>query len=122
MVEESVKKSTGWAVFEPNDANLWTKIKSMIDNYLIQKWREGALAGATPDQAFYVKIGLGQTMTAQDVPGAADRRDRHGGRAAGRVHHPQVLAQDAGSLSPQSETSKRGTHRWLTHYLYSISR
>lgn len=67
MVEESVKKSTGWAVFEPNDANLWTKVKSMIDNYLIQKWREGALAGATPDQAFYVKIGLGQTMTAQDI-------------------------------------------------------
>jgi phage tail sheath protein FI len=67
MVEESVKKSTGWAVFEPNDANLWTKVKSMIDNYLIQKWREGALAGATPDQAFYVKVGLGQTMTAQDI-------------------------------------------------------
>jgi len=67
MVEESVKKSTGWAVFEPNDANLWTKVKGMIDNYLIQKWREGALAGATPDQAFYVKIGLGQTMTAQDI-------------------------------------------------------
>ena len=67
MVEESVKKSTGWAVFEPNDANLWTKVKSMIDNYLIQKWRDGALAGATPDQAFYVKIGLGQTMTAQDI-------------------------------------------------------
>src|SRR6267143_51109 len=67
MVEESVKKSTSWAVFEPNDANLWTKVKSMIENYLIQKWRDGALAGATPDQAFYVKVGLGLTMTAQDI-------------------------------------------------------
>ena len=67
LVEESVKKSTSWAVFEPNAAPLWTKVKSMIDNYLIQKWREGALAGATPDEAFYVNVGLGQTMTAQDI-------------------------------------------------------
>lgn len=67
MVEESVKKSTAWAVFEPNSAPLWTKVKAMIDNYLTQKWREGALAGATPDEAFFVKVGLGQTMTAQDI-------------------------------------------------------
>jgi hypothetical protein len=67
MVEESVKKSTSWAVFEPNDAGLWNRVKSMITNYLIQKWREGALAGAVPDDAFFVKIGLGQTMTAQDI-------------------------------------------------------
>ncbi len=67
MVEESVKKSTSWAVFEPNAAPLWTKVKAMIDNYLIQKWRDGALAGATPEDAFFVKVGLGQTMTAQDI-------------------------------------------------------
>ncbi len=67
MVEESVKKSTAWAVFEPNTAQLWTKVKGMIENYLVQKWREGALAGSTPEEAFFVKIGLGQTMTAQDI-------------------------------------------------------
>lgn len=67
MVEESVKKSTYWAVFEPNDANTWIKVKSMIENYLTQKWREGALAGAKPDDAFFVKVGLGITMTAQDI-------------------------------------------------------
>ena len=67
MVEESVKKSTGWAVFEPNDAKLWTKVKGMIDNYLLQKWREGALQGAAPEDAFFVKVGLGQTMIAQDI-------------------------------------------------------
>ncbi|RPI25046.1 MAG: phage tail protein [Acidobacteria bacterium] len=67
MVEESVKKSTAWAVFEPNAAPLWTKVSGMISNYLIEKWREGALAGAKPDEAFFVKIGLGQTMTAQDI-------------------------------------------------------
>lgn len=67
MVEESVKKSTYWAVFEPNDANTWVKVRGMIENYLIDKWREGALAGATPKDAFFVKCGLGTTMNAQDI-------------------------------------------------------
>ena len=66
MVSESVKKSTRWAVFEPNDAGTWVKVKSMIENYLSQKWREGALSGTTPDQAFFVNIGLGETMTSRD--------------------------------------------------------
>lgn len=67
VVEESVKKSTYWAVFEPNDAGTWVKVRGMIENYLVQKWREGALAGATPKEAFYVRCGLGVTMTAQDI-------------------------------------------------------
>jgi uncharacterized protein len=67
MVEESVKKSTYWAVFEPNDANTWVKVRGMIENYLTQKWREGALAGATTKDAFFVRCGLGVTMSAQDV-------------------------------------------------------
>lgn len=54
-------------VFEPNDANSWAKIRAMIENYLTRKWREGALAGAKPEQAYYVKVGLGQTMTALDI-------------------------------------------------------
>lgn len=67
MVEESVKKSTYWAVFESNDANTWVKVRGMIENYLAQKWREGALAGATPKDAFFVRCALGQTMNAQDI-------------------------------------------------------
>jgi len=67
MVEESVKKSTYWAVFEPNDANTWVKVRGMIENYLVQKWREGALAGASPKDAFFVRCGLGTTMTFQDI-------------------------------------------------------
>jgi hypothetical protein len=66
-VEESVKKSTGWAVFEPNDINTWTKVRAMIENYLLLKWKEGALAGAKPDDAFFVRVGLGQTMSPVDV-------------------------------------------------------
>lgn len=67
MVEESVKLSTHWAVFEPNDANTWVKVRGMIENYLTDKWRDGALAGATPREAFYVRCGLGATMSAQDI-------------------------------------------------------
>jgi phage tail sheath protein FI len=67
MVEESTKKATAHFVFEPNDANTWTKIRAMIENYLTLLWRDGALAGSKPEQAFFVKCGLGQTMTAQDI-------------------------------------------------------
>lgn len=67
MVEESCKKSTSWAVFEPNDAGTWVKVKGMIDNFLILQWRAGALQGAKPEEAFYVKVGLGETMTSLDV-------------------------------------------------------
>jgi Bacteriophage tail sheath protein len=67
MVEESVKKSTYWAVFEPNDANTWVKVRGMIENFLTQKWREGALAGATTREAYFVRCGLGVTMNAQDI-------------------------------------------------------
>lgn len=67
MVEESVQKSTVWAVFEPNTKNTWVMVKSMIENYLITKWQGGALAGAKPDDAFFVKVGLGVTMTADDI-------------------------------------------------------
>ncbi len=67
MVEESVKKASSWVVFEPNDATSWTKVKSMIDNYLITLWRQGALAGPSPEKAFFVKVGLGETMTSLDI-------------------------------------------------------
>ena len=67
MVEESIKKSSQWAVFEPNTISTWVKISAMIENYLFVKWRDGALAGSKPEQAFYVRVGLGTTMTALDI-------------------------------------------------------
>lgn len=67
FAEESIKKATASLVFEPNDANTWVKVRSMIANFLTTQWRNGALAGAKPEQAFYVKIGLNQTMSAQDI-------------------------------------------------------
>lgn len=67
MVEESVKKASAQFVFEPNDANTWVKVRAMIENFLILQWRAGALAGQKPEHAFYVKVGLGETMTALDI-------------------------------------------------------
>jgi len=67
MVEESVKNATGQFVFEPNDENTWVRVKSMIANYLTQQWKAGALQGASVKEAFFVHIGLGETMTELDL-------------------------------------------------------
>ncbi|WP_298712200.1 phage tail sheath C-terminal domain-containing protein [Chitinophaga sp.] len=67
FVEESTKKASEPFVFENNDANTWVRIRAMLENFLTLQWRQGALAGATTKQAFYVKVGLGETMTAQDI-------------------------------------------------------
>ncbi len=67
MLEQSVKAAAKAFVFEPNDANTWTTIKSMIDNFLYLQWKQGALVGAKPDDAYNVFVGLGATMTGDDV-------------------------------------------------------
>ena len=66
-IEESVKKATEFVVFEPNDGNTWLRTRTMIENYLTGLWRQGAIAGAKPADAFFVNCGLGTTMTAQDI-------------------------------------------------------
>ncbi len=67
VIEESTKKASSFAVFEPNDATTWLKVKGMIEAYLYGLWEQGALAGPSPDAAYFVNVGLGKTMTAQDV-------------------------------------------------------
>jgi phage tail sheath protein FI len=67
MVEESARKATGFAVFESNDSNTWLKVKAMIESYLYGLWERGALAGSKPEAAYFVHVGLGSTMTPQDV-------------------------------------------------------
>ncbi|KPH15035.1 phage tail sheath C-terminal domain-containing protein [Chryseobacterium sp. ERMR1:04] len=67
MVEESVKKSTERFVFEPNTANTWIRVQTMIENFLNQQWQDGALAGSKPEEAYYVSVGLNKTMSAQDI-------------------------------------------------------
>jgi len=67
MLEQSIKLALRSYVFEPNDANTWTTVKSMIDNFLTEKWKQGALAGSSPEDAFSVQVGLGSTMTSLDI-------------------------------------------------------
>ena len=67
MVEESVKKASYFAVFEPNTPFTWLKLKTMISSYLENLRKQGALFGASPEQAYFVNVGLGQTMTADDI-------------------------------------------------------
>jgi phage tail sheath protein FI len=55
FVEESIFEGTQWVVFEPNDQRLWGRVKRTINAFLLRVWRDGALFGATPDQAFFVK-------------------------------------------------------------------
>ena len=55
MVEASIERGTQWVVFEPNDQFLWSRVTRDVRAFLKVVWRTGALFGATPDQAFYVK-------------------------------------------------------------------
>jgi phage tail sheath protein FI len=54
-LEKSILQNTEWVVFEPNDRNLWAKIRRTIASFLVLEWRKGALFGSTPSEAFFVK-------------------------------------------------------------------
>jgi phage tail sheath protein FI len=73
MIEQSILRATKWAVFEPNDRTLWKTLRSEVTGFLRNVYRDGALMGATPEQAFFVKcdeetnppdsVDLGQVVT-----------------------------------------------------------
>jgi len=67
LVLASLQAGSQWAVFEPNEARTWAALRALAENYLTLLWRDGALQGAKPEQAFYVRCGLNQTMTAADL-------------------------------------------------------
>ncbi len=65
--EEYLGKTAQSFVFEPNDANTWLRIRFILEQFLQNLWRKGALSGNSATDAYYVEIGLGTTMTAQDI-------------------------------------------------------
>jgi hypothetical protein len=67
MLAESCRLAAKALVFEPNVSSTWVTIKSMISNSLNGIWKRGGLAGAVPDDAFSVHVGLGETMTPDDI-------------------------------------------------------
>ncbi|ELZ09342.1 phage tail sheath protein FI [Halovivax asiaticus JCM 14624] len=66
FIEQSIDEGTQWSVFEPNDQDLWARIRQSVENFLTTVWREGGLQGSTADEAFYVRCGE-ETMTEDDI-------------------------------------------------------
>lgn len=65
-IEESIKANTNWVVFEPNDELLWIRVSRTVEAFLTTLWRNGALAGTTTDEAFFVNVGR-DTMSQDDI-------------------------------------------------------
>lgn len=67
MVQASITASTTWVVFEAHQPTTWDRLRALIENYLLLKWRDGALLGSKPEHAYFVHCGLGSTMTEEDI-------------------------------------------------------
>lgn len=65
MLQESLYRGTKWVVFEPNDEDLWAKIRQNVRTFMLGLYRQGAFQGSGPDEAFFVKCD-GETTTAGD--------------------------------------------------------
>lgn len=66
FLEESLDEGTQWVVFLPNDEPLWERVKQSVENFLTRVWRDGALQGAKPEEAYFVKVDR-TTMTQDDI-------------------------------------------------------
>ena len=67
FIEQSIKYAAEPYVFAPNTAATWSNMRALITNFLTNVWQSGALAGAIPEHAFSVDVGLGTTMTPVDI-------------------------------------------------------
>jgi phage tail sheath protein FI len=66
FLEESLYRGTQWVVFEPNDEPLWAQIRLNVGAFMNQLFRQGAFAGTTPREAYFVKCDS-ETTTQDDV-------------------------------------------------------
>ncbi len=67
MIEQSVKSAVENYIFEPNTPQTWMRVRIAIENFLTSMWKRGALMGISPAEAYEVVIGLGDTMTPEDI-------------------------------------------------------
>jgi phage tail sheath protein FI len=65
-LEHSIDGGTRWAAFEPNDERLWAHVRRAVEDFLLNEWRAGALPGAKPEAAFFVRCDR-TTMTQDDL-------------------------------------------------------
>ena len=109
MIEESIAEATSWIVFEPNDRTLWKSIRRDIGAFLTRVWRDGALMGATPEEAFFVKCDEETNPPEVIDAGQVRRGHRHRAGQAGRVRR---LPRSASRRPvPRSPASRRPTER-----------
>ena len=66
FIEERIDRGTQWAMFEPNNQSLWTQITRSVANFMNDLWRQGALQGASPKDAYFVKCDA-TTTTQTDI-------------------------------------------------------
>ncbi len=66
FIEESIEEGTQWVVFEPNDESTWARVRRSVTNFLTNVWRDGALQGRKPEEAFFVRCDR-TTMTQTDI-------------------------------------------------------
>ncbi|PHM66676.1 phage tail sheath protein [Xenorhabdus stockiae] len=66
-VERDVKRAMSFAVFEPNSQPTWERVRAAISNYLHNLWQQGGLAGSKEEEAYFVQIGKGITMTEDQI-------------------------------------------------------
>ncbi|BDD06423.1 phage tail sheath family protein [Aureibacter tunicatorum] len=66
-IEQSIKYASKSYVYSPNTSNTWVLVKSMINSFLNDLWKAGGLVGANPNDAYQVEVGLGSTMTPNDI-------------------------------------------------------
>jgi len=67
MIERSIYSGIQWAVFEPNDHRLWSSLRVNIESFMNGLFRAGAFQGETANKAYFVRCGLGDTMTQGDI-------------------------------------------------------
>jgi phage tail sheath protein FI len=69
FVEESIEKGIAWAIFEPNNLQLWQKLRRTINEFLARIWRDGGLFGAKPEEAWYVLISEANNPSSEQALG-----------------------------------------------------
>lgn len=67
FLEQSIKSSAEAFVFSPNNSTTWSTLRATVSNFLNNQWIGGLLVGSSPDEAFEIEIGLGTTMTSNDI-------------------------------------------------------
>ena len=98
MIETTIMDGTQWVVFEPNDQALWQRVNRTVSSFLLGLWRDGALFGATPDEAFFVKCDR-ETNPPESIDEGkliveVGRRTRQAGRVRDLPDQPEVARRD----------------------------